>query len=42
LVKRLEDNDVTVNSGELQKAIEYFEEESALSILNDKDALIQK
>jgi hypothetical protein len=42
LVKRLEDNDVTVNSGELQKAIEYFEDESALSVLKDKDVLIQK
>jgi hypothetical protein len=42
LVKRLEDNDVTVNPGELQKAIEFFEDESTLSILRDKDALLQK
>jgi hypothetical protein len=42
LVKRLEENDVTVNPGELQKAIEYFENESTLSILKDKNALLQK
>jgi hypothetical protein len=42
LVKRLEDNDVTVNSGELQNAINYFEDESTLSVLNDKTALRQK
>jgi hypothetical protein len=42
LVKRLEENDVTVNPGELQKAIEYFEDESTLSILKDKNALLQK
>jgi hypothetical protein len=42
LVKRLEENDITVNSGELQRAIEYFEDESTLSILKDKNALLQK
>ncbi|MDR1201598.1 MAG: hypothetical protein LBL58_08220, partial [Tannerellaceae bacterium] len=42
LVKRLEENDVTVNPSELQRAIEYFEDESALSILKDKNALLQK
>jgi hypothetical protein len=42
LVKRLEDNDVTINSGELQNAIDFFENESTLSVLNDKAALRQK
>jgi hypothetical protein len=39
IVKRLEDNDVGINSGELQNAIDYFENESTLSVLNDKSAL---
>jgi hypothetical protein len=42
LVKRLEENDVTVNPDELQKAIEYFEDESSLSILKNKNILSQK
>jgi hypothetical protein len=42
LVKRLEDNNAAVNSGELQKAIGYFEDESALLKLNDKAILRQK
>jgi hypothetical protein len=42
LVKRLEDNDVTINSNELQNAINYFEDESTLSVLNDKSVLRQK
>jgi hypothetical protein len=42
LVKRLEDNDVTVNPSDLQKAIDFFEDESTLSILKDKNALLQK
>jgi len=42
LVKRLEDNDVTVNSVELQNAINYFEDKSTLSVLNDTTQLRQK
>jgi hypothetical protein len=42
LVKRLEDNDASVNPSELQKAIDFFEGESTLSILSDKDILLQK
>jgi hypothetical protein len=42
LIKRLEDNDFSVNSGELQKAIDFFEDELTLSVLNDKAAIKQK
>jgi len=42
LMKRLGDNDVTVNLGELQNAINYFEAEATLSVLNDKAVLRQK
>jgi len=42
LVKRLEDNDVTVNHSELQKTIDYFEDESTLSVLNDIAVLRQR
>jgi hypothetical protein len=41
-VKRLEDSDITINSDELQNAIDYFKDETTLSVLNDKIELRHK
>lgn len=42
LVKRLEDNDFTINHSDLQKTIDCFEDESSLSVLNDIAVLRQR